>query len=160
MHKCFVLGIVVRRLAHYLGSFPTRNHAKVFWGLRGYVSVLELVSKEMHVHFNSKLRLEIHMLGIFEYKTPLGNFNHFNHFILGLAAAATVGATTGITSFSLLQLAQMVFFPKAHLSIQFFCSFIFFLVVSNTSLFLLIRRGHNTEHQWRRNDESNKWEWS
>ena len=52
------IGLVVNRVARFVGGSHCSHH----------VSVLEFVSKGMRAHFNAKLRLEIHLLGILEYE--------------------------------------------------------------------------------------------
>lgn len=75
MHPALSLGIVVRAVAHCLGSFPYQYHAKVAakWG---HTSVLELVSKELRRHFNFRLRLDVHLLGVFECNQWSIRFKH------------------------------------------------------------------------------------
>ncbi len=51
------IGLVVNRVARFVGGSHCSHH----------VSVLEFVSKGMRAHFNAKLRLEIHLLGILEF---------------------------------------------------------------------------------------------
>ena len=51
------IGHVVNRVARFVGGSQYSHH----------VSVFELVSKSMRAHFNAKLRLEIHLLGVLEY---------------------------------------------------------------------------------------------
>ena len=51
------IGLIVNRVARFVGGSHCSHHTSVF----------EFVSKGMRAHFNAKLRLEIHLLGILEY---------------------------------------------------------------------------------------------